>query len=928
MKKQWVRTTGGIISILMIIITVIGAGVVLWYTVFRPSNAFTSSNTSSFKRVNELLVNKTTATGQKPFDSDTVETMVNMIYGSAGNIYDQMNSMSATTTPRTAATLRAKTYNKTNGQSIVVRLGGLDWIVTFVSKDRYGDLVATLWLSNNYQSEWGTTSNNLGEHYGLVNGGLYSDWSADWYHRYAGTYPSSMYGTSYIRTATLNNPYSKRYSTDNDTIEQYTYSGSSDHIFALYTVASKGLTYYLKTPYNMSWMNALQNPANRNQSTYWLTNEALTSTNSSNYTGSWVSSSQDFYSANSTYYTSWGEDYLWLPSMAEVGYCDDYDGLWEMSTAERSTYNGSTSSISTSYIGTSQTNDSGTAYCRTWTRSASCSQSSYSMSVYALPAAGNTEGSGSVCSSLAVRPCLLLSLTDVMAHHDGTVLTFDKQSGSGGTDKMLANSGDTLYNISTPTRTGYDFAGYYTSTNGGGTQVYTASGTPVSSTSAFSSNTTIYAKWIPHTYTVSYNSNGGSGSMSSTSHTYGVSKNLSTCSFTRTGYTFSGWATSSSGSKQYNDGASVSNLTAVDGGTVRLYAGWTANTYYVRYNSNGGSGSMSNSTHTYNSYKSLTSNAFSRTGYTFSGWATSSTGSMSYTDGASVRNLTSTNGATVDLYAVWTAVSVTITLDNQSATNAGTTSVTATYDVSLLSITPPTRRGYSFRGYFTQTNGGGQKIYDIDGDPNITVSKYTANLTLYAYWIACASVTMTGATTQFSCEQYADAEVQNATIKIIPASGYHVSKVSFDNVNWIKITYCKAELGNTNFATNVTYFANEQSNAFALNFEVISHDFEADGSIPVYVQTASGAYSGLRSSGSVNGVALQATTGGAAYILGADLDNLADAGTITCEAVAMDGYKFVKWTDVDGNSLGTTAVAHFQKSQVMDSVVIAVFEPV
>lgn len=80
-----------------------------------------------------------------------------------------------------------------------------------------------------------------------------------------------------------------------------------------------------------------------------------------------------------------------------------------------------------------------------------------------------------------------------------------------------------------------------------------------------------------------------------------------------------------------------------------------ANTYYVKYNANGGDGSMSNSSHTYDTAKKLTTNGFTRIGYYFAGWNTKSDGSgTSYSDGQSVKNLTSTNGATVNLYAQWT----------------------------------------------------------------------------------------------------------------------------------------------------------------------------------------------------------------------------------------------------------------------------------
>lgn len=161
-----------------------------------------------------------------------------------------------------------------------------------------------------------------------------------------------------------------------------------------------------------------------------------------------------------------------------------------------------------------------------------------------------------------------------------------------------------------------------------------------------------------NTYSIKYNANGGSGSMSNSSHTYGVAKNLTANAFTRAGYTFAGWNTNSSGTgTNYTNQQSVTNLSSTHGATVNLYAKWTPITYTVQYNANGGSGTTSSSSHTYGTAKTLTANGFSKFGHTFKGWATSldraNAGTVDYANQASVSNLTTTNGATVNLYAVW-----------------------------------------------------------------------------------------------------------------------------------------------------------------------------------------------------------------------------------------------------------------------------------
>ena len=111
---------------------------------------------------------------------------------------------------------------------------------------------------------------------------------------------------------------------------------------------------------------------------------------------------------------------------------------------------------------------------------------------------------------------------------------------------------------------------------------------------------TLYAQWTANTYTVAYNKNGGSGVMTSGTHTYDATKSLTANAFTRTGYTFTGWNTKADGSgTSYANQANVLNMTSINDDTVTLYAQWTANTYTVLYNSNGGSGTTVPSAHIY-----------------------------------------------------------------------------------------------------------------------------------------------------------------------------------------------------------------------------------------------------------------------------------------------------------------------------------------
>src|ERR1035438_9845054 len=92
------------------------------------------------------------------------------------------------------------------------------------------------------------------------------------------------------------------------------------------------------------------------------------------------------------------------------------------------------------------------------------------------------------------------------------------------------------------------------------------------------------------TFTVTFDSNGGTGTLAPQTETGPAALTLN--SFTNTGYTFTGWNTASGGGgTAYGDGGTFP-FTA----SLTLYAQWTINQYTVTFNANGGTGSMSNET--------------------------------------------------------------------------------------------------------------------------------------------------------------------------------------------------------------------------------------------------------------------------------------------------------------------------------------------
>ena len=119
------------------------------------------------------------------------------------------------------------------------------------------------------------------------------------------------------------------------------------------------------------------------------------------------------------------------------------------------------------------------------------------------------------------------------------------------------------------TKTGYTFGGWYKEPACSTSKVTTLGATD------YTSDITLYAKWTPNTYTVQFDANSGTGTMSNQPFTYDVSQDLSENTYTRTGYNFTGWNTAANGSgTAYADKAEVKNLTAELNGVVTLYAQW------------------------------------------------------------------------------------------------------------------------------------------------------------------------------------------------------------------------------------------------------------------------------------------------------------------------------------------------------------------
>lgn len=223
------------------------------------------------------------------------------------------------------------------------------------------------------------------------------------------------------------------------------------------------------------------------------------------------------------------------------------------------------------------------------------------------------------------------------------MITFDPNTGSGSSTTQDIVEGFTVQLSGNPfSKTGHSFVEWNTLANGTGISYL-----DLANYTMGNENRVLYAIWSPNTYSVSFNSNGGSGSMESKLITFESTISLPSNSFSNTGHTFAGWNTLANGT-----GTSYSDLASYTMGheNAVLYAIWNPNPYTISFNANGGTGVAYQQTIIYGSTEALIANTFSKTGYTFYGWNTIADGSGTfYSD---TENYLMSSGDTI-LYAQW-----------------------------------------------------------------------------------------------------------------------------------------------------------------------------------------------------------------------------------------------------------------------------------
>ena len=251
----------------------------------------------------------------------------------------------------------------------------------------------------------------------------------------------------------------------------------------------------------------------------------------------------------------------------------------------------------------------------------------------------------------------------------------------------------------------------------------------------------LFAKWEEISYTLVLNANGKTGS--DFSHSYKWSENIeldNKGNFTGNGEYLVAWNTESDGSgTKYFANENVSKLAGVDGNTVTLYAMWSSNVYFIKFNADGGQGTMEDQVVEVGSTKTpLKKNKFTKKGHTFGYWE--SDGGYFFDDHIINEDMGDV-GDTINLTAVWSPKTYRIRYEFNGGTDPnGATGIDKPYGepINEYYFCYPERENYTFVGWYTDSNftnyyDGTEDIEDGELDEVPIYAKWQPETIIYWY---------------------------------------------------------------------------------------------------------------------------------------------------------------------------------------------------
>ncbi len=304
-------------------------------------------------------------------------------------------------------------------------------------------------------------------------------------------------------------------------------------------------------------------------------------------------------------------------------------------------------------------------------------------------------------------------------------VTYDLNGGSTETmpvDTNLYHEGDNVSVVSgsSITLANHTFGGWSTTQNGGAVgSTYTME----------KANVTFYAIWVEDgKFIVTYDLNGGTGTVPSDNHQYYAGDNVSVASgssITKANHTFGGWSTTP-------NGGAVGSTYTLGTTNVTFYAIWIEDQKYsVAYDLNGGTGTLSVDGTQYNAGDTITlaaGSGLSKLNHTFGGWSTTP-------NGGAVDSTYTMGTTNVTFYALWVENGkFIVTYDLNGGTGTLPVDGTQYYagdTITLAAGSGLSKANYTFTGW-SLTQGG-----SAISTPTATMG--SSNTTYYAVWTAVST---------------------------------------------------------------------------------------------------------------------------------------------------------------------------------------------
>ena len=296
----------------------------------------------------------------------------------------------------------------------------------------------------------------------------------------------------------------------------------------------------------------------------------------------------------------------------------------------------------------------------------------------------------------------------------GCTVTFDAGAGTVSPTNKYVAVGAAYGMLPVPACTGHTFGGWWTGANGAGAQVTEAT------TVTVGADHTLFAKWALAAYTVTLDAQGGAVTPASTSVTFSSTYGALPVP-TRSGYTFGGWWTAAGGA-----GAQVTDATTVDiTADQTLYSKWTANSYTVTFDAQGGTVDPASRSVTFGSIYGDRPKPV-RDGYTFSGWWTAAGGAGEMVADTNIVVIASDH----TLYAAWTGKRYWVIFRGQGGQVYNGDDKAVTFGSPYGALPTATRDGYTFDGWWTGADSTGTQV------TGTTIVARAFDDILFAGWVA------------------------------------------------------------------------------------------------------------------------------------------------------------------------------------------------